>query len=174
MRRSDLTVYSITSSARESSVDGSSRPSAFAVLRLITNSYLVGACTGRSVGFSPFLPASIAARTERRSRCMHNGEASMTIRRCARNLPHFRFFRKRSPSPSLNLASTRSCEPSHPPASDHRSSPQCSRASTKPTATSRAHSSRSCIARRLSARRLTRAVPTGGTPISMNLMRGLE
>src|SRR5262249_59774242 len=29
-----------------------SRPSAFAVLRLITNSYLVGACTGRSAGFS--------------------------------------------------------------------------------------------------------------------------
>jgi transposase len=28
-------------------------PSAFAVLRLITNSYLVGACTGRSAGFSP-------------------------------------------------------------------------------------------------------------------------
>ena len=30
-----------------------SRPSAFAVLRLITNSYFVGACTGRSAGFSP-------------------------------------------------------------------------------------------------------------------------
>ena len=29
------------------------RPSAFAVLRLITSSYLVGACTGRSAGFSP-------------------------------------------------------------------------------------------------------------------------
>src|SRR5262249_31870354 len=46
-------LYSITSSARASSVDGTSRPSAFAVLRLITNSYLVGACTGRSAGFSP-------------------------------------------------------------------------------------------------------------------------
>jgi len=57
---------------------------------------------------------------------------------------------------------------------DHRSSPQCSTVSTNPAATSRAHSSRSCIARRRSARRLTRAVPTGGTPISMNLMRGLE
>src|SRR4029450_11096716 len=31
----------------------SSRPSALAVLRLITSSYLVGACTGRSAGFSP-------------------------------------------------------------------------------------------------------------------------
>jgi quinol monooxygenase YgiN len=29
---------------------------------------------------------------------------------------HFRFFRRRSRSPSLNPASTRSCEPSHPPA----------------------------------------------------------
>src|SRR5262249_13328156 len=35
--------YSITSSARASSVGGILRPSAFAVLRLITSSYLVGA-----------------------------------------------------------------------------------------------------------------------------------
>src|SRR5262245_27619576 len=46
--------HSITSSARASSVAGTSRPSVFAVLRLITSSYLVGACTGRSAGFSPF------------------------------------------------------------------------------------------------------------------------
>src|SRR5258707_11971820 len=46
-------VHSITSSARASSVSGTVRPSALAVLRLITNSYLVGACTGRSAGFSP-------------------------------------------------------------------------------------------------------------------------
>src|SRR5262245_45381079 len=45
--------HSITSSARASTVAGMSRPNAFAVLRLITNSYLVGACTGRSVGFVP-------------------------------------------------------------------------------------------------------------------------
>jgi hypothetical protein len=45
--------HSITSSARASSVGGMSRPSAFAVLRLITSSNLVGACTGRSAGFSP-------------------------------------------------------------------------------------------------------------------------
>ena len=45
--------HSITSSARASSVGGISIPSAFAVLRLITSSYLVGACTGRSAGFSP-------------------------------------------------------------------------------------------------------------------------
>ena len=45
--------HSITSSARASSVGGTSRPSAFAVLRLITSSNLVGFCTGRSAGFSP-------------------------------------------------------------------------------------------------------------------------
>src|SRR5262245_56779644 len=46
-------LHSITSSARASSVGGTSRPSIFAVLRLITSSYLVGAWTGRSAGFSP-------------------------------------------------------------------------------------------------------------------------
>src|SRR5262249_50187624 len=47
------TFHSITSSVRASTVAGKSRPSALAVLRLMTNSYLVGACTGRSAGFSP-------------------------------------------------------------------------------------------------------------------------
>jgi hypothetical protein len=46
-------VYSMTSSARASSCGGTSVPSALAVLRLITSSYFVGACTGRSAGFSP-------------------------------------------------------------------------------------------------------------------------
>src|SRR5258705_316975 len=45
--------HSITSSARASSMGGTSRPSALAVFILITSSYLVGACTGRSPGFSP-------------------------------------------------------------------------------------------------------------------------
>src|SRR5262249_50042868 len=45
--------HSITSSARASSVSGTVRPNAFAVLRLITRSYLVGDCTGSSPGFSP-------------------------------------------------------------------------------------------------------------------------
>ena len=45
--------YSITSSARASSVGGTSRPSPLAVFKLITSSYLVGACTGRSPGLSP-------------------------------------------------------------------------------------------------------------------------
>ena len=43
--------YSITSSARASSVGGTSRPSALAVLRLITSSNLVGCITGRSARF---------------------------------------------------------------------------------------------------------------------------
>ena len=46
-----ITYYSITSSARASTDGGTVRPSSFAVWRLITNSYLVGACTGRSAGF---------------------------------------------------------------------------------------------------------------------------
>src|SRR5207253_1357510 len=45
--------HSITSSARASRLSGTVRPIALAVLRLITSSYLVGACTGRSPGFSP-------------------------------------------------------------------------------------------------------------------------
>src|SRR5262249_1463228 len=45
--------HSITSSARASSVGGISRPSILAVFRLMTSSYLVGACTGRSAAFSP-------------------------------------------------------------------------------------------------------------------------
>ena len=46
-------LHSITSSARASKVCGTAIPSALAVLRLITSSYLVGACTGRPAGFSP-------------------------------------------------------------------------------------------------------------------------
>jgi hypothetical protein len=45
--------HSITSSAMASSLSGTVSPSALAVLRLMTNSYLVGASTGRSAGFSP-------------------------------------------------------------------------------------------------------------------------
>src|SRR5262249_59938735 len=45
--------HSITSSARASTLSGTVRPRALAVLRLMTSSYLVGACTGRSAGFSP-------------------------------------------------------------------------------------------------------------------------
>ena len=46
-------AYSITSSARASSVGGTSRPSALAVFKLMTSSKVVGCCTGRLAGFSP-------------------------------------------------------------------------------------------------------------------------
>src|SRR5262249_16324023 len=48
-----LRVHSITSSARCWRIQGTSRPSALAVLRLTLSSNVVGACTGRSPGFSP-------------------------------------------------------------------------------------------------------------------------
>ena len=47
-------TQSITSSALAISVGGRLRPSARAVLRLMMNSNLVGACTGRSAGLAPF------------------------------------------------------------------------------------------------------------------------
>src|SRR5262245_40823776 len=53
MRCSNQHRYSITSSARASSVGGTSRPSAFAVLRFITRSNFVGCSTGRSMGLVP-------------------------------------------------------------------------------------------------------------------------
>src|SRR5262245_1292971 len=43
--------HSITSSAQAIRVAGSSKPSALAVFRLMTSSYLLGAWTGRSAGF---------------------------------------------------------------------------------------------------------------------------
>src|SRR5438874_10266888 len=46
-------VYSITSSARASRVDGMSMPFALAVLRFTTSSNLVGCSTGKSAGFAP-------------------------------------------------------------------------------------------------------------------------
>jgi len=51
--------YSITSSARASTDAGRSRPSALAVFRLTTSSYLVGVCTGRSAGFAPALISAV-------------------------------------------------------------------------------------------------------------------
>src|SRR5262244_2730557 len=47
-------LHSITSSARVSSVAGTARPSALAVLRLISSSNLVGNSIGRSPAFAPF------------------------------------------------------------------------------------------------------------------------
>src|SRR5262249_25180235 len=63
-------LHSITSSARASSVGGTSRPSALAVLRLITSSYFVGACTGRSAAFRCAI--AVPRRRDRR-RLRHRG-----------------------------------------------------------------------------------------------------
>ena len=53
MQRSKQHLYSITSSARTSKGGGTVRPSAFAVLRLMTRSNLVGCSTGRSPALAP-------------------------------------------------------------------------------------------------------------------------
>src|SRR5262249_7063511 len=60
-------LYSINSSARASTVAGTSRTSALAVFRLTASSNLVAACTGRSAGFSPLRMRSTydAARRHR-------------------------------------------------------------------------------------------------------------
>src|SRR5439155_23288719 len=46
-------IHSITSPARADSIGGTTMPSAFAVVRLMTNSNFVDCATGRSAGFSP-------------------------------------------------------------------------------------------------------------------------
>src|SRR5262245_47016123 len=46
-------VYSITSSTTWRRCTGTSRPNVFAVLRLITNCYLVDTCTAMPACFSP-------------------------------------------------------------------------------------------------------------------------
>src|SRR5262245_9463901 len=65
-------THSITSSARASNVGGISRPSALAVLRLMTSSYLVGFCTGRSAGLSPLRMRS-TYEAARRARSIGSG-----------------------------------------------------------------------------------------------------
>jgi hypothetical protein len=57
-------------------VGGMVIPSALAILRLTASSYLVGACTGRSAGFSPL---------RMRSRC--RPAAHTVLRPCARGTP---------------------------------------------------------------------------------------
>jgi hypothetical protein len=56
----DIAAYSMTSSARESSAGGTVKPSALAVLRLITNSYLVGALHRQVRGLLPLENATWA------------------------------------------------------------------------------------------------------------------
>src|SRR5262249_17382025 len=58
-------ISSSPTSARAISVGGASRPIALAALWLITSSYLVGACTGRSAGLSPLRMRSTYWAAER-------------------------------------------------------------------------------------------------------------
>src|SRR5262249_6793307 len=51
--KADIHLHSIMSPAVVSKADGTMRPRAFAVFRLITSSNLVGCITGKSAGFSP-------------------------------------------------------------------------------------------------------------------------
>jgi hypothetical protein len=51
--KTDIALHSITSSARASSVGVISTPIAFAVLRFMTSSNAVGACTGSSAALAP-------------------------------------------------------------------------------------------------------------------------
>src|SRR3954464_6302211 len=65
-------LHSITSSARASSVAGTSMPSALAVFKLITSSNLVGCSTGRSAGFAPLKILS-TKNADRRKKSRHKG-----------------------------------------------------------------------------------------------------
>jgi hypothetical protein len=84
--------YSINSSATASSEGGTVRPSAWAVLRLMTNSYLVGACTGRSFFPPPKIKGAIP--------CVVSGSelTPAAIRKC-----NCRYRRSRSPVSRLCL-----------------------------------------------------------------------
>jgi hypothetical protein len=58
-------LHSITSSARASSVGGTSRPIVFAVFRLITSLYLDACSTGNSAGLTPLRILSMYAAERR-------------------------------------------------------------------------------------------------------------
>jgi len=59
MHRSKRDFYSITSSASSKNASEIERPSSFAVLRLITSSYLSASCSGRLPAFSPLRTLSM-------------------------------------------------------------------------------------------------------------------
>src|SRR6516162_7921324 len=65
-------LHSITSSASASSLSGTLTPSAFAVLRLMTSSNLVGCSTGMSAGFVPLRILSTSSAARRKS-CRRSG-----------------------------------------------------------------------------------------------------
>ena len=118
-------THSITSSARARRLSGIVRSSAFAVLRLIVSSYLVGACTGRSAGLPPrrtwslrrnswvrpvgyvFLVADCALRSACSAHAIHAAAISINIALsfsdtpCAKRRHSAAYCRKRSASLSI-------------------------------------------------------------------------
>src|SRR5262249_40964982 len=58
--------HSMTSSARSSNDSGMVRPSAFAVVRVTTKSYLVGSAAGRWPGFAPSRIVHVVGRAPKR------------------------------------------------------------------------------------------------------------
>jgi hypothetical protein len=80
MHRNKRHHYSITSSTMASSLGGTSRPRAFAVLRLIVKKNRVGCSIGKSVGFAPFniLSTYNAARLKKSLR-VHAAKNSRTL-----------------------------------------------------------------------------------------------
>src|SRR5262249_4479448 len=71
-RDENAAFHSITWSAVICMISGTVRPSALAVLKLITSSYLVGDCTGKSAGLSPLRMRS-TYEAERRTISMLSG-----------------------------------------------------------------------------------------------------
>ena len=82
--------YSITSSAVASSESGTARPSALVDLRLITSSNVVGACTGRSLGFSPLRTRFLVAAVYFRPCCPQRGKgrSHSRVQRQGRKMGH--------------------------------------------------------------------------------------
>jgi hypothetical protein len=64
-------IYSITSSASCCIDSGTERPGAFAVLRLMASSNLVGCCTGRSAGLLPMRMRSTGLSYRIVGQCRH-------------------------------------------------------------------------------------------------------
>ena len=69
-KRRSRQLHSITSSAVASSLSGMVTPSAFAVLRLITSSNVVGCSIGKSPGFAPLKILSTYEAARRKSQWM--------------------------------------------------------------------------------------------------------
>jgi hypothetical protein len=86
--------------------------------------------------------------------------------------PRFRFFRKRSRSPSLNPASTKSCEPSHPPASRIEATTVLS--ALRPQAVARRLTSPVCFAYQCSMLAISRLTAAGFLMVGYSGYRAIK